>query len=282
MIQKKLILALNHLFPKQRHPLNLNNDGVKTYAEWQFEKGEETIKVFLKKYTKEEMFRGKRVLDMGCGAGGKSLFYASCGAEHVTGVDIIPRYAEESAALSAKLGLSDKFTFVCASADAMPFEDASFDTVIMNDFMEHISNPEAALGEAFRLLAPGGRIYVNFPPYYHPFGLHMSDAINIPWVHAFFSEKALIAAYRHLVKGLPDEEERLSLRLSKRPDGTEYVGYVNKMSIKRFKKILKAMNIIPVYYDELPLRGFLKPLARFPLTREAFVRMAVCVIEAKS
>lgn len=280
MIQKNLILALNHLFPKQRHPFNLNNDGVKTYAEWQFEKGEETIKVFLQKYTTEEMFGGKRVLDMGCGAGGKSLYYASCGAEHVTGVDIVPRYADESAALAAKLGLSDKFTFVCASADDMPFEDASFDTVIMNDFMEHISNPEAALGEAFRLLAPGGRIYVNFPPYYHPFGIHMSDAINIPWAHAIFSEKALIAAYRQLVRGLPDEKERLSLRLSTRPDGSEYVGYVNRMSIKRFKKILKAKNITPVYYSELPLRGFLKPLARFPLTKEFFARMAVCVIEA--
>lgn len=69
-----------------------------------------------------------------------------------------------------QLGLSDRFTFVNASALNLPFSDASFDTVIMNDFMEHISDPEGVLRESLRLLAPGGRIFINFPPYYHPFG----------------------------------------------------------------------------------------------------------------
>ena len=62
-------------------------------------------------------------------------------------------------------------------------------------------------------------------------------------------------------------------------NGKEYFSYINKMTIKRFKKILKAMNITPEYYSEAPLRGFLKPAAKLPFAKEMFVKMAVCVIK---
>ena len=273
-----LIKLTNKIFPKVVHPFNLQNDSEKTYAMWQYEKGEDTIRLFLSRYTLEDMFQGKRVLDMGCGAAGKSLYYVTQGAQHVTGVEIVEHYQAEAEALAEQLGLSDRFTFVCASALELPFPDDSFDTIIMNDFMEHISDPEGVLRESLRLLAPGGRIFVNFPPYYHPFGAHLSDVINMPWVHLFFTESMLVDAYRELVRGLPDEEERLSLRISRDEKGREYFGYINHMTLKRFKGILSRLQIKPEYYEEIPLRGFLKPLARFPLTREIFVKMAVCAI----
>ena len=40
---------------------------------------------------------GRDVLDLGCGAGGKSLYYASLGAKMVVGVDIVSDYENESA-----------------------------------------------------------------------------------------------------------------------------------------------------------------------------------------
>jgi len=61
--------AINKLFPLPVHPFNLQNEGVKTYAQWQYEKGEETLRFYLEKVTKEEMFKDKVVLDIGCGAG---------------------------------------------------------------------------------------------------------------------------------------------------------------------------------------------------------------------
>ena len=67
----------------------MENKGEQTYAEWQYEKGEQTIKFYLDKYTTDEMFKDKKVLDFGCGGGGKSLYYASLSGEHVTGVDIV-------------------------------------------------------------------------------------------------------------------------------------------------------------------------------------------------
>ena len=67
------LIKINKLFKPVVHPFNLNNDGVKTYAMWQFEKGEDTIKNYLGFSDKKDMFEGKTVLDIGCGAGGKSL-----------------------------------------------------------------------------------------------------------------------------------------------------------------------------------------------------------------
>ena len=47
----KILKTLNKVFPKVVHPFNMQMDGEKTYAMWQFEKGEDTIKFFLEKYT---------------------------------------------------------------------------------------------------------------------------------------------------------------------------------------------------------------------------------------
>ncbi len=51
------------------------------------------------------------------------------------------------------------------------------------------------------------------------------------------------------------------------------------MTIKRFKKLLKELNISPIFYKEIPLRKFLFIPAKLPGLKEMFVKMAVCVIE---
>ncbi len=277
----QLLLKTNNWFPKIVHPFNLQNDGEMTYAMWQYEKGYDTIKLYLDRYTTDDLFAGKDVLDMGCGAAGKSLYYVSLGAKHVTGVDIVEHYRAEAEAMAEKLGFSDRFTFVLGSAYEMPFEDQCFDTVIMNDFMEHVDNPAAALREAMRLVRPGGRIFINFPPYYHPTGAHLSDAINIPWVQLFYSDSALIKAYKELIRGVPDEADRLALRFYTDENGVEKIGYINKMTLKKFKGILRELSIVPLYYREVPLRKYFALFAKLPGIKELFVKMAVCVIEVK-
>ena len=47
--------------------------------------------------------------------------------------------------------------------------DASFDTIILSDVLEHIRKPEELLNEMYRVLRPGGHVLMNVPFYY---GLH--------------------------------------------------------------------------------------------------------------
>jgi len=275
---KSLLLKVNKLFPLPVHPFNLQNEGKMTYAQWQFEKGADTIKFYTGKYSTEDMFKDKTVLDIGCGAAGKSLYYASLGAKMVHGADVVERYREESKKLSIEKGLEDKFEFHLCDAKNLEFENETFDTIIMNDSMEHVAEPEEVVKECMRVLKPGGRLFINFCPYHHPFGAHLSDVIGIPWVHLFFSEKTMIDAYKDLMVGIPDGEDRIKFRFSKDKNGKETISYINKMTVKRFNKIMKKLNLKPEYYAEIPLRSFFSPLAKLPLIKEAFVKMTVAVI----
>ena len=189
----------------------------------------------------------------------------------------MPKYKEESEKLAKKLNLSG-FEFVCEDASNTSFDENTFDTVIMNDAMEHISKPEETLTEMYRILRPGGRLYVNFPPYNHPYGAHLSDAIGIPWVHLFFSDKTLIMAYKELVSIKPNKDELIEFRISADECGNEYFSYINKMTLKRFKLITQRCPFHLNYHREVPLRKFLAPFCRGPL-REYFVKMVVCVFE---
>ena len=280
-VSLSILLALNKIFKLPVHPFNLSNEGDMTYAEWQYEKGALTIDYYLKHASIADMFNGKTVLDIGCGAAGKSLYYASLGARRVVGMDVLEHYRKEAMALAREKGFEDRFEFVCAEAADTGFEGGAFDTVIMNDAMEHVAKPEAVLRECLRLLAPGGRLYLNFPPYFHPYGAHLSDAIAIPWVHVLFPEKMLIAAYKRLAGGLPDGARRVELRISKKAGGAEYLSFINRMTIRRFREILQGLPADCTYYSEEPLRGFLRGVARLPGFREFFVKMVVAVLEPR-
>lgn len=275
----KQLLALNKHFKLPVHPFNLQNEGRQSYARWQYERGGDTIAFYRERYSADEMFRDKTVLDVGCGAGGKTMYYASLGVKRVVGMDILEKYRAESEALARELGFENVFEFVCGDAAHTDFPDNTFDTVIMNDAMEHVERPELVLSEVRRILRRGGRLYVNFPPINHPFGAHLSDLIGIPWVHLLFSEDTLIDAYRELCKTVPDGNERIAFRISRDEHGKEYFSYINHMSIKRFRTLRNSAGMKQIYYREVPLRGFLTPMARFPLTRECFVKMVVCVFE---
>ncbi len=272
----EMLLFLNRFFPLPRHPFNLETSGHESYAEWQFTMGEKTVQFFLDYTSIEDMFSRRRVLDVGSGAGGKTCYYASRGADEVWGVDAVEAYRHQATSFARAKGLDEIVRFTTADASDLPFEDGYFDTVIMNDTFEHLAHPEEVLDECRRVLAEGGRIFINFPPYYHPYGAHLTDVIGIPWVHVFFSEKTMVRAYRRLVRGLPDEEHRLALRFGS-PD-SDTLAYLNGMTAARFRRIIGRSGLRILHHREYPLRRILSPLAHIPGLREGFLRMVVGVL----
>lgn len=277
-----MLIKLNKLFKPVEHPFNLESVGRKKYCEWEFERGESTLKLYLdscKCGSDRHMFSGKEVLDVGAGGAGKSLYYVTRGAKHVCAMDIEDRYRDEALAYAKRLGIEKKFSYSVADAAEMPFADSSFDVVIMNDAMEHVRPPENVISEARRVLREGGRLYINFPPYGHPFGAHLSDVISIPWVHLFFDEETLIKAYKELCGELDDKEMRINFRISKNALGKEYFSYINKLTIKHFNEIISASQMKKIYYKEIPLRSYLAPVAKLSVTKEWFVRSVVCIME---
>jgi SAM-dependent methyltransferase len=91
-----------------------------------------------------------RVLDVACGPGYVSEAAAARGAEPV-GLDVAEAMVEQARLRCPNL------SFVVGDAQQLPFPDASFDSVTMNFGILHLAEPERAIAEARRVLAPGGR-----------------------------------------------------------------------------------------------------------------------------
>ena len=52
---------------------------------------------------------------------------------------------------------------VVGSADDLPVDDAAFDAVINTQVLEHVRRPERVVAELYRVLKPGGRLYLTVP-----------------------------------------------------------------------------------------------------------------------
>jgi SAM-dependent methyltransferase len=104
---------------------------------------------------------GRRVLDLGSGAGTDSLVAAQMvGPEgSVTGVDMTPQMLAKSRAAATEMGASN-VEFIEAEAERLPFPDGSFDIVISNGVIDLIPDKDAVFSELYRVLTPGGRIQV--------------------------------------------------------------------------------------------------------------------------
>lgn len=99
-----------------------------------------------------------RVLDVGAGTGLLALRVAPS-VEHVTALDSSPAVCGLLEENSRELGITN-LDVVVADARVLPLPDASFDLVVSNYCLHHISDADklVALGELARVLRPGGRL----------------------------------------------------------------------------------------------------------------------------
>jgi arsenite methyltransferase len=105
--------------------------------------------------------RGEQVLDLGCGAGTDSLVAEQMvGPDgRVTGIDMTPEMLAKARAATAEMG-QQNVEFVAREAEALAFEDESFDVVISNGVIDLIPDKDAVFSELHRVLRPGGRIQI--------------------------------------------------------------------------------------------------------------------------
>jgi SAM-dependent methyltransferase len=102
-----------------------------------------------------------RLLDLGCGLGRHALLFARSGFS-VTGFDL----SEIGLARLREQAQAEKLAVLTAMGDlrALPFRDAAFDCVLAYRSIYHCDAQGLldSLGEARRVLAPGGEFFANF------------------------------------------------------------------------------------------------------------------------
>lgn len=196
----------------------------------------------------DNLITGKDVLDFGCGEGPLTLFLAKEKKPRtILGVDISePGITKAKNRLSrTELPSGVQAEFRLGTTAGLPVPDATFDTLLAFDCLEHVMSPEAILKDWHRVLRPGGRCLIEWFPYKGPWGPHMEALIPIPWAHVIFGENAMMRTAEEIYD-LPDFVPRhwdLDENGVKKPNkwrewsSFAEQNYINKLDIPTFRRL---------------------------------------------
>lgn len=119
----------------------------------------------------DDVKRGARVLDVGCGGGQNALALADLRPDlEITGLDLSPGQVARATRRAAKRGTGQRF--VEGSALELPFSDGEYDLVMSFASIKHWPDQLRGLSECARVLKPGGRLLVLEADR----GCHLDDA----------------------------------------------------------------------------------------------------------
>jgi len=171
---------------------------------------------------------GDRVLDLAGGTGDLAIrLAAKVGTTgQVTLADINASMLREAERRLAARGLGDVVSLVEADAESLPFEDESFDAVVIGFGLRNVTRQEVALREMRRVLRPGGRLVV----------LEFSRPVLLP-VRPFYDAYSFLvipalgrlvlrdrSSYRYLVESIRMHPDRDAMLEMVREAGLEDVG----------------------------------------------------------
>jgi len=104
-----------------------------------------------------ELTGSDRLLDIGCGTGWASRTAGEAGTS-VVGIDLSHGMIREASRLAAG---SDRVRFALADAERLPFGTDAFTAILCTNAFHHYPQPEKAVAEMARVLAPSGRLVIG-------------------------------------------------------------------------------------------------------------------------
>jgi SAM-dependent methyltransferase len=128
--------------------------------------------------------RNCTLLDAGCGEGGGLCAMHDAGAR-CAGFDV------DEARINAARVLSGDRQIVFAVGNVydtrLPFQDRTFDVVVLHDVFEHLEHKEKAIAQLKQWMRPEGVLLITFPPYYSAYGAHQQHCVawfaRLPFFH---------------------------------------------------------------------------------------------------
>jgi len=101
-----------------------------------------------------------RLMDVGCGQGlAFQLIEKHFSPRAIVGIDIDPRMTEVARAAGRQCGVPVEVRL--GSVTKLDLPDASVDAILCHQLIHHVGNQQAALAELYRVLAPGGYLFLS-------------------------------------------------------------------------------------------------------------------------
>lgn len=228
----------------------------------------------------------QRVLDVGCGLGGKTVYYAERGAELVVGLDLDEKRARVAMELARRHPAGTKVRIVIGNGMHLPFCKDAFDQIISTDVIEHIDDPFLAIRDWARVIRSGGVITITAIPYYSPWGAHTRDWLPLPWIQVILPKRCLfrlinwVEQYRQINRHRP---------CSVRIDWTNFndPAHARLLTVAQLESAINLVGIKVVLFKIVPagerLGGIMARITRaiihLPILREILSGIVVAVLQ---
>jgi ubiquinone/menaquinone biosynthesis C-methylase UbiE len=124
------------------------------------------LEPYIPEFAKFAEGAGKDVLEIGVGMGADHLEWARSGPRSLTGIDLTERAIEHTKRRFEVYGLESNLTR--GNAEALPFDDETFDLVYSFGVLHHTPDTPGAVREVYRVLRPGGLARIMI---YHKYSL---------------------------------------------------------------------------------------------------------------
>jgi len=125
-------------------------------------RGESLVNQYLELERSLQPRKGESVLDAGCGVGGASLWLARRSEARFTAVTLSSVQFRLARQFAERKGLAERVRFLRMNYFHLDFPDASFDAVFgIESFCYSYPMPARLFGELYRVLKPGGRLYLS-------------------------------------------------------------------------------------------------------------------------
>ncbi len=230
-----------------------------------------------------------RVLDSGCGGGGTVVSVAE-EVELAVGLDLQARFRDSGTRLAGEKGVRN-VRFVQGDGLSLPFADASFDLVLSHSVIEHVDSATRYLRECYRVLAPGGLMYLSTAPYLSFAGAHLPRLRAPIPLHILLGRRLAFRAFCWLGRCAPwalveGREANTFIALAER-DVAKHDDLVQKVTMRRleawiaesgFRRRRGEHQVTGFFRRTLP-GAVLRGLEQTPLVQDVMIGHVQVVLE---
>lgn len=208
-------------------------------------------------FSLRKLLTGKKVLDLGCWCGGKTVSWAErWDVKSMHGVDVNKYFIEAAKLFSLqRKDRNINYKFNVGYGENLPYKNSTFDAIVSYDVFEHVQSLKKTITECKRVLKPGGMLFAVFPSYYMPTESHLGFVTRTPCIQWFFDSKTLQIAYNKIIESRGDgaywyQPKEREIDVWKKLSGG--IG-INGTTIRDFRSIVKEVVFSKTYIFLPPL-----------------------------